>query len=204
MKKKIILAVAVVIFIAAAIIGISGCVSSFEIDFHNFLNPKNEKNPLMLILTNFGAAYCVIPITASFLLMPKRRQIALPISVTVIISWLTNTAVKNVVRRGRPALMLLEEHSFSFPSGHAMNNAALYSAIIICVLPFCKKRWQKVMVWCFAALPIMIGLTRVYFNVHYISDVVAGWSLGLIIALACCDSVLKKGELLCLKKQNSK
>lgn len=204
MKKKIILAVAVVIFIAAAVIGISGCVSSFEINFHNFLNPENEKNPLMLILTNFGAAYCVIPITASFLLMPKRRQIALPISVTVIISWLTNTAVKNVVRRERPALMLLEEHSFSFPSGHAMNNAALYFAIIICLLPFCKKTWQKVAVWCLATLPVIIGLTRVYFNVHYISDVVAGWSLGLIIALICCDAVLKKGEILCHKKPSLK
>lgn len=204
MKKKIILAVAVVIFIAAAVIGISGCVSSFEIDFHNFLNPENEKNPLMLILTNFGAAYCVIPITALFLLMPKRRQIALPISVTVIVSWLTNTAVKNVVRRERPALMLLEEHSFSFPSGHAMNNAALYFAIIICLLPFCKKTWQRVAVWCLAPLPIIIGLTRVYFNVHYISDVVAGWSLGLIIALICCDAVLKKGEILCHKKPSLK
>lgn len=204
MKKKIIFLLAACLFVAAAIIGISGCLKAEEINFAHLLNPDGEKNIFMFFFTNLGAAYGVIPVAAILLMLPKKKQIALPVAVAVTSSWLVNTAVKVIVRRPRPAEMLLEEHSFSFPSGHAMNNAALYFAIIICLLPLCKKLWQRVAVWCLAPLPIIIGLTRVYFNVHYISDVVAGWSLGLIIALVCCDAVLKKGELLCLKKQNSK
>lgn len=204
MKKKIILVIAVCVFVAAAIIGISGCLKVEEIAFAKFLNPKAQKNFIMLFFTNLGAAYCVIPITAVFLLLPKRKQLALPISFTVILSWLTNTCIKNIVRRPRPLDMLLEEHSFSFPSGHAMNNAALYFAIIICLLPFCKKTWQKAAVSSLSVLPFAIGITRVYFNVHYISDVAAGWSLGVIIALVCCSIILKKGEFRWFKKQNSK
>ena len=204
MKKKIILAITVCMFAAAAIIGVSGCLKAEEIALAKALNPDGEQNIVMLMFTHLGSVYGVIPITAVFLLLPKRKQLALPISASVILSWLTNTAVKNIVRRPRPTLMLLEEHSFSFPSGHAMNNAALYFAITICILPFCKKPWQTAAAFIPSVLPFIIGITRVYFNVHYISDVVAGWSLGLIIALVCCSIILKKEEFLCLKKQNLK
>lgn len=195
MKNKIVFIITLAVFLSAAVIGTSGVLETKEIAFASFLNPERNKNIIMLIFTHLGAAYCVIPIAAAFLLLPERKRLALPISVTITSSWLLNTAVKNIVRRARPFGMLLEEASFSFPSGHAMNNAALYSAIIICLLPFCRTKGQKTAVLSISILPFMIGISRVYFNVHYISDVVAGWSLGLIVAMICCGIILKRGNL---------
>ena len=193
MCTKIVFIIAVVIFAISATAGVSEIFIDEEIAFAKMLNPDGNKNVILLFFTHLGAAYCVIPVAAAFLLLPKRKSLALPIAVTITSSWLLNTAVKNIVCRARPVGKLLQETSFSFPSGHAMNNMALYSAIIICLLPFCKTKGQKAAVWSISVLPLLIGISRVYFNVHYISDVVAGWSLGLIVSILCCGIILKMG-----------
>jgi membrane-associated phospholipid phosphatase len=89
---------------------------------------------------------------------------------------------KALVIRDRPhiSLAVLAEDGFSFPSGHAAGSAAiaLLSAWMLC-------RWLitpwtgRVIVWSLAiALAVVIGYSRVYLGVHYVSDVLAGWLLG--------------------------
>lgn len=87
-------------------------------------------------------------------------------------SMLLTQFIKYLVQRPRPALWasIRPEHTFSFPSGHAMDTAALAAALFF-VLPR-HRRW-----WALAPLfALAVGSARMYLGVHYPSDVLAGWS----------------------------
>ena len=118
------------------------------------------------------------------------KQVGVPVAATAIVSTVLNKVIKAIVARPRPENMLLEVGSFSFPSGHAMNNAAIYIAIMMCLLPLCKTKTQKgIVITIFTIIPLIIGVSRVYFNVHFASDVVCGWCLGAIVALLMTELV---------------
>jgi membrane-associated phospholipid phosphatase len=90
---------------------------------------------------------------------------------------------KALVIRDRPhiSFAVLAEDGYSFPSGHAAGATAiaLFSAWML-------TRWlitswpARVIVWSVATgLAVVIGFSRVYLGVHFVSDVVAGWLLGM-------------------------
>ena len=88
-------------------------------------------------------------------------------------SMLLTQLIKHVATRPRPALWLSirPEHTFSFPSGHAMDTAALAAALFFVV----PRRWRGA--WGLAPLfALGVGWARPYLGVHYPSDVLAGWS----------------------------
>lgn len=187
MRKRLLAAVPLLaVFAVCVYFAVSGRGVSAELAFARFLNPDARKNAVMLLFTKLGETSGVIGAIALLLLIPATRgRIGLPVGLTVLASWITNTAVKTLVARARPEERLLEISSLSFPSGHAMNNAALYIGILLLAWSFCKTRAQKTALAVFCCgMPFMIGLSRVYFNVHYISDVIGGWCLGAAFALA--------------------
>jgi undecaprenyl-diphosphatase len=67
----------------------------------------------------------------------------------------------------------------SFPSGHSSASAALYGLLGALAAPHLKRRWQRILLvaGC-VALALLVGFTRIYLAVHYLSDVVVGWALG--------------------------
>lgn len=91
-------------------------------------------------------------------------------------------AGKMVVARHRPPLSEAVppfEHSFSFPSGHAMNAVVVAGVIGYVSLTRVTKRSTIVLVAVLAAFyAVAMGLSRVYLGHHWLSDVVAGWILG--------------------------
>ena len=97
----------------------------------------------------------------------------------VIGSSLINLVLKSVFARTRPALweQIVTEHSFSFPSGHAMASASL-AASIVAALWF--SRWRKAAISLGMVYITVVGFTRLYLGVHYPTDILAGW----IIAVA--------------------
>jgi undecaprenyl-diphosphatase len=84
--------------------------------------------------------------------------------------------------RARPSgATLLNERTYSFPSGHAATSAA-----VVVTLCYVLAR-ERIISWPTAiivggAVPLAVGLTRVYLDVHWTSDVVAGWAGGLLVA----------------------
>lgn len=99
--------------------------------------------------------------------------------------------VKNIVLRVRPymahserikALSIVEadadpmdiiQQGYSFPSGHSATAVSVYGSIAREV----KKRWMWIIA---AAVPLLIGLSRFAVGVHYPTDVLAGWGIGLL------------------------
>ena len=89
---------------------------------------------------------------------------------------------KTLVGRARPDLpfALVDSHGFSFPSGHAAGAAAVG---LLCAWMLCRwvvRRWAvQVAVWALSITAIIvIGFSRLYLGVHFVTDVLAGWLLG--------------------------
>lgn len=129
----------------------------------------------------------LVGVAALFLLLDQRpRQAMLVVGATVIAA-LGLTALKLAIGRERPTIV---EHievvgGLSFPSGHSLIAAVLYPTLGMLVASNLRQRHLKVFVFTVAALlALIVGFTRVYLGVHYPSDVLGGWLLGVAFALA--------------------
>ena len=95
---------------------------------------------------------------------------------------LLSGVVKLLYGRARPAgAALLNEHTFSFPSGHAATSAAVMVTLCYVLARERKISWPVAIVLG-GSVPLIIGLTRLYLDVHWTTDVVAGWTVGLFVA----------------------
>ena len=149
---------------------------------------------IMLTVTGIGNTVTVVSICVLLMLIPKtRRTVALPVIFSVILSAPINLLLKFLFARERPNIFpLIVETGFSFPSGHAMNNAALYSALILALVHYAGNvRKMLVPVLFCGGLAITIGISRVYLGVHYAGDILCGWLLGVDIAIIMHHTCLK-------------
>ncbi|MCY7339276.1 MAG: phosphatase PAP2 family protein [Sphingomonas bacterium] len=140
---------------------------------------------LVIALTQFGSAYVTIGaglLAAGWLALKRDRARAMVLAGAVIGERLMIDGLKLVIERARPALDAhpVMTNSSSFPSGHAGNTMAGFLSIALIAAP---PAWRRSAVVVAAALSVAIGLTRPYLGVHWPSDVVGGWSLGIVIAL---------------------
>lgn len=89
-----------------------------------------------------------------------------------------NTVLKFEFGRPRPNVFppLVVEHSYSFPSGHAVAAMALYGMLAVILWRQRHRSWAVLL----GAWILVVGLSRVYLGVHYPSDVLGGWSLGVL------------------------
>lgn len=140
---------------------------------------------IVKIITNIGgpviiAIICLVLCT----LHQTRMKYGIPVFITVVISFILNTILKYIFARQRPSVLrLINETSYSFPSGHSMINAALYTIIILLLLKNADKKGKRIIVSIsLVILFVIIGLSRVYLGVHYFGDVLAGWILGVFVA----------------------
>ena len=88
--------------------------------------------------------------------------------------------LKWVFGRTRPEGLLSTPTSASFPSGHAFVAVVLYGFLIFLVWQAVKSRvWRMVLTTVLALVMLMIGLSRVLLSVHWVSDVLGGFTIGL-------------------------
>jgi len=81
--------------------------------------------------------------------------------------------------RERPEIGLIEETSYSFPSGHTANSTAFYGFLAFLLFTRLQRRWQRIALLVGTSLfLIFMGLSRVYLGVHFTSDVIGGYLMG--------------------------
>jgi undecaprenyl-diphosphatase len=114
-----------------------------------------------------------------------KRAVAAGVLVAPVTALLLFSVVKRVYARARPVgLGGIVPSSYSFPSGHATSSTA-----ICCTLAYVY--WREGLIKRSTALilaiavPFLIGVSRVYLNVHWATDVIGGWCAGLLIAVLC-------------------
>lgn len=90
--------------------------------------------------------------------------------------------VKYLFGRARPAGgALLNERSYSFPSGHALTSAAVMVTLCYVLAREGIISWRSAIL-IGGTVPLLVGLSRLYLDVHWTTDVVGGWAAGLFVA----------------------
>ncbi len=122
--------------------------------------------------------------------------------VALLAFWLTLAGVglstrygKTLISRERPAdvAYYVVEH-FSFPSGHATTAIALYGILAYFLYRHYHTHAQRqLLLWLAAILILLVGFSRIYLGVHYLSDVLAGFLLGalwLLVGISLVEVML--------------
>jgi undecaprenyl-diphosphatase len=136
----------------------------------------------MTVLGLFSAA------VLGFLLFTRRFHASLLLGAALGGGILLNWSMKNFFNRPRPEYVtpLHYVDSNSFPSGHSLLAAVVYLTLGALVARMVVTRRQKLYVMAVAVfLTFIVGVSRIYLGVHYPSDVLAGWTIGLIWSILC-------------------
>ena len=114
-------------------------------------------------------------------LAKQLRNRALWAFVTMMVGWNLALAAKLVVQRARPVVDDPISHSpgYSFPSGHAANVAIIATAMVFLLWPLLSEAGRRVLTTVAVFVVLLVGLDRIFLGVHFASDVVAGWILGV-------------------------
>lgn len=127
-------------------------------------------------------------LVAGFLALTRRFGAALFLVAAALGGQMLNSVLKTAYGRERPDISLrwLQIDSLSFPSGHATSSAVIYLTLAVLLTRLMTTRAQKFYLFGAALLlTAAVGFSRVYLGVHYPSDVIAGWALGIAWAQLC-------------------
>ncbi|HDH33823.1 MAG TPA: phosphatase PAP2 family protein, partial [Nitrospirae bacterium] len=167
---------------------------------------------LFLWITLLGKWQVVVGFTAAIagtLWITGKRWYIVPFFLSFAGSEIFTMLGKIAFHRPRPEWQVYAEHSFSFPSGHATAAVSFYGFIIY-ILISCATKWKSRINLFFAGtiLIFLIGFSRLYLGVHYLSDVWSGYLIGtlwLLIGISlskylqpadsCATTSLSKGKL---------
>lgn len=146
------------------------------------------------VLGNGGAIFIAAAVV--FLLFRKTRTTGISALIALLIGALvTNLLLKNVIARERP---FVDENSvyftywlntgsmaasgYSFPSGHTTAAMAFATALFL--------HGNKKISWLAFLIPLLMGFSRIYFSVHFCTDVLAGMAAGLVAGILAWTVVL--------------
>lgn len=195
-KKKIIylvsLCLTLIIFLVLFIL-ILNASSPLAVDYavrDLFYNIRGNKYNFIYyffrIITELGNTYFIIALLIFSLFLFRLDNRFFIIVFSTIFMLVLQLGLKEFVNRERPteSLRWVYESTSSFPSGHSMASGLIltYYSYMIYEAKYNKKT-KKILITIISILYLLVLISRLVFGVHYFSDVVAGFSLGTLIAL---------------------
>src|SRR5450755_4488847 len=128
-----------------------------------------------------GVLWTVIAVAAIILAFRRRWRLAIYLLATGAGALVMDPILKDLVGRLRPVVAHPIAHGGgnSFPSGHSLGSIVCYGAVLLVFLPAARGRWRTVFITVIVTLVALIGISRILLGVHYLSDVLGGWTLGI-------------------------
>lgn len=168
-----------------------------ELRFLDFLQTIHTPllDKILAFITSLGNAGIIwIVLAVVLLILPKTRKTGIIVAAALLMDLiLCNLILKNLVARVRPydvntaiAILIKKPLDFSFPSGHT---AASFAAMTALFLAKMKKAWIDALV-----LAVLIAFSRLYFYVHYPTDVLGGAVVGILSGIIGYTIVEKIGK----------
>ncbi len=155
---------------------------------HAWATPTTTTTWILISTLGFQVLW-VIVIAVAIYLAKQRKRIHL---ITWIVGWAGGEALNQILKlffaRARPMFSdpLLTPANYSFPSGHAMISAIMYGLLAYFALLGVRGRaGRSAVIAATIVLVLLIGLSRIYLGVHFVSDVIAGFAAGAIWLAVC-------------------
>ena len=160
---------------------------------------NKDLTSIIRIITNIGSvvfSIIIIIITSILLYKYNKKDDLKYFLIIMIIGNITSFTLKLIIARNRPDILrLMIENTYSFPSGHTFITTLLYGSILVLLNKYYKKSY---VLWTiYGILVMLIMFTRIYLGVHYFSDTLGGFFLGIIFLfifykLVGCDKNAKE------------
>ena len=161
------------------------------------LRASKDLAQFMLAMTYLGNPEIIIVFEICLLaliVLLHRKRIAGLFLAGIIAGEVASLFFKNLLARMRPPEMLfhISRVGYSFPSGHALLGTLFYGTLGFFLAHMLHKRWQRIAVAVGTVCIIfLIGCSRIYLGVHYATDVVGGWLLGVTFLSLVAMSFVK-------------
>jgi membrane-associated phospholipid phosphatase len=159
-----------------------------DLNVANDLNTPAVAHPglvsfLKLVSDVFSpTSFEIVAVLAGIVLLVRHSpRLAAWLVVTVVLTDPLDTLVKNAVARTRPhfAHPVLTLTSYSFPSGHAFGSIVGVGALLLAGLPSVRASWRRPLIALGVVIVLLVGYARIGLGVHYVSDVLGGWLIGI-------------------------
>jgi membrane-associated phospholipid phosphatase len=136
-----------------------------------------------------GPLRVLVGVVAVWLWWRGARRVAIWAVVTMVAGGVLGAALKLLLGRDRPEFLdpVSQAGGYSFPSGHALTAALGAGVLLLTFLPFAagsRRAIRWVMYGAALAVAAATGLSRIALGVHWLSDVLAGWTLGVAVLAA--------------------
>ncbi len=172
--------------------------TAFDTAVMNYV--RTHETPLLIktmtVITFYGSAQFLLPayiLLIIFYLIKKNSAYAIDIAIIGISSTAVMFLLKNIFKRHRPAIPVIKNIvGYSFPSGHSLSSFIFCSVVAYLIFQSSlKKPLKYISTFLLLLISLTIGLSRIILNVHFASDVIAGFCLGLVLVLLSF-SIIKK------------
>lgn len=166
-------------------------MANFDVVVNIFMNNVGQLYPMVMLaatlVTNLGSMYVTGGLGIIFgiaLLLRRKWRLGLIFILSTSTTFFVLGVMKEFFMRMRPdnALVTLVNNP-SFPSGHACMAAVFFVVSTYLIVPRVRSHIRReLLIVLFSLAVFIIGMTRVVLNVHWASDVIAGWAVGAFIA----------------------
>lgn len=145
------------------------------------------------VITNLSSVIFIIVIAIILIIFIRNKRIKLLLASNLIGITIINNLLKVIIARDRPNInRLVSESGYSFPSGHSITSMVFYGYLIYLIYRYVDNKKIKISLIIFLSLLIpMIGFSRIYLGVHYTSDVIGGFLLGIAYLIIFISSTKK-------------
>ena len=148
-------------------------------------------------ITSFAGIPFMVIVSIIVLFIKKLKHKRFIIILNLLNDVVLNNVLKLIFKRERPIdIMLVEESGYSFPSGHTMVACIFYGFIIYLVNKSKYTKKTKIIInSILTILILLIGVSRIYLGVHYATDVIGSYLIGigyLIIFIHFVEKYLDK------------
>ncbi|MBR0472145.1 MAG: phosphatase PAP2 family protein [Methanosphaera sp.] len=154
-------------------------LDQFILEFINLSYHSMLLDNIVLLISYMGLIFfwILIALILYFCGNEKGKSVAKRMIIILILVTIVTQLLKIIIMRPRPytvlssLVVLATESDYSFPSGH--------TSISVSMIYLLAKNYDNYYLW---IIPILVMLSRLYMGVHYPSDVLGGFLVGLLVA----------------------
>lgn len=201
-KKLVIFTIFLTIFLAVSFcVYQNSALSEKEILINNAVQSFLKNIPLEVakFITYFGHEInwrIAVSIAIISLLIFKKFKQAILYFISLFFADFAYSSIKMLIQRPRPPfeIRLIEAGNYSFPSGHSTMSMVTYGFLIYFVQKYVKNKFLRILLTSLLSILILlIGFSRIWVGVHFPTDVIGGFSLG--ICIICIFAILNEIKL---------